>query len=315
MNLNGGSSYIELLAPAGNLEHVKAAIAAGADAIYVGLEGLSARPHPWSLGKDDIRTAVRMAHDADRRIHVAVNAEFHTSQDLKLADALEVMTGCEVDALIVGDFGLLHYLKRIGNRLPVHASTLLGVYNAEGIRLLQEEYGVTRVVLNTNLYIDEIADLHVLCPDVELEMIAHGGVCFNDNRRCRQPHYLFEGEFCVGCKQLYETHDDSHHLVQLQPVSPVASQVRWPENPPSGERLIWSPEIDLSAIVGLFIKVGVVSFKIEGRTRSTEYVKMSTSKMRAAIDRTVEAPEFRDPEINTFYYLAHHSLLSKGVLR
>lgn len=313
MKSDGGSRSIEVLAPAGNLEHVAAAIAAGADAFYVGLEGLSARPHPWSLNNEDIRTAARMAHDAGRRIHVAVNAEFHTSQDLKLANALDVMTESGVDALIVGDFGLLHYLKGIGNTLPVHASTLLGIYNAEGIRLLQDEYGVTRIVLNTNLYIDEIADLHVLCPDVELEMIAHGGVCFNDNRRCRQPHYLFEGEFCVGCKQLYETHGDNQQLVQLQPVSPVASQVRWPENPPRGERLIWSPEIDLSAIVGLFIKVGVSSFKIEGRTRSTEYVKMSTSKMREAIDRTVENAEFRDQELNTFYYLAHHSLLSKGV--
>jgi putative protease len=222
------------------------------------------------------------------------------------------MTESQVDALIVGDLGLLHYLKGIGNTLPVHASTLLGIYNAEAIRLLKDEYGVTRIVLNTNLYVDEIADLHVLCPDVELELIAHGGVCFNDNRRCRQPHYLFEGEFCVGCKQLYETHEDGQQLIQLQPVSPVASQVRWPEEPPQGERLIWSPEIDLSAILWLFIKIGVISFKIEGRTRSTEYIKMSTTKMREAVDRTTTSAEFGNPDLNTFYYLAHHSLLSKG---
>jgi U32 family peptidase len=302
---------IEVLAPAGSLEHVSAAIAAGADAFYVGLEGLSARPHPWSLSLSGIRTAARMAHDAGRRIHVAVNAEFHTRQDAEVARALEAMTECGVDALIVGDFGLLHYLKSLGNTLSVHASTLLGIYNAEGIRLLQREYGVTRVVLNTNLYIDEIADLHFLCRDVELEMIAHGGVCFNDNRRCRQPHYLFEGEFCVGCKQLYETHSDGQGLVQLQPVSPVASQVRWPEVPPEGDRIIWSPEIDLSDIVGLFIKVGVVSFKIEGRTRDAEYIASSTSKMREAVERALSSEDLSDAELNRFFYLAHPSRLGQ----
>lgn len=153
----------------------------------------------------------------------------------------------------------------------------------------------------------------MLCPDIELEMIAHGGVCFNDNRRCRQPHYLFEGEFCVGCKQLYEKHLDSQEIITLKPISPVASQVRVSEPPQPGERLIWSPEIDLSAIVGLFMKVGIISFKIEGRTRATDYVYMSARKMREAVDRALESQSMLDPELNTFYYLAHHSRLkAKG---
>jgi putative protease len=309
MNHMAHQHSIEVLAPAGNLEHVKAAITAGADAFYVGLKGFSARPDSWSLTLDEIVIACQMAHASGRRIHVAINAEFHSQQDKAMAHALDVLAAAGVDALIVGDFGLLHYLNHLHNRLPVHASTLLGIYNAEGIRLLQREYGVTRVVLNTNLYIDEIVDLHTLCPEIELEMIAHGGVCFNDNRRCRQPHYLFEGEFCVGCKQLYEKHPDSQQVLPMQPLSPVASQVRPPEVPVGGERLIWSPEIDLSAIVGLFVNAGVISFKIEGRTRTADYITMSTRKLREAVDRTQESPERLDPELNQFYYLAHHSRL------
>lgn len=304
---------IEVLAPAGNLEHVRAAIEAGADAVYVGLQKFSARPDTWSLSLEEVGTAVQMCHDADRRLHVAINAELRDPRSADLERSAEAMEQFGVDALIVGDFGVLHCLREAGIRVPVHASTLLGIYNAQGIRFLQREFGVTRVVLNTNLYIDEIADLHFLCADVELEMISHGGVCFNDNRRCRQPHYQFEGEFCVGCKQIYEAFPSGDkQLAPATPVSKIASQVRPPEVPLHGGRLIWSPEIDLSAIVGLFVKVGVVSFKIEGRTRTLQYVAESTRKMRQAVDLTAAGPGLSDPNLDTFFYLAHPSRLRAG---
>jgi putative protease len=297
----------EVLAPAGNLEHVRAALDAGADAIYVGLRGFSARPDAWSLTLDEIQVALQMVHDAGRRLHIAVNAELRDPRTDQLQHAAETLEGLAADALIVGDFGVLHLLREWGVGIPIHASTLLGIYNAEGVRFLQREFGVTRIVLNTNLYIDEIADLHFLCPDMELEMIAHGGVCFNDNRRCRQPHYLFEGEFCVGCKQIYEVFPGNDMATHMGQPTRVASQVRPPEIPLQGGRLIWSPEVDLSALVGLFRKVGVMSFKIEGRTRATEYVTGSTRKMREAVDLAVASPDLADATLNTFFYLAHPS--------
>lgn len=303
------AANLEVLAPAGSLEHVAAAIDAGADAFYVGLKGLGARPNPWNLSVDEISAAAALAHRAGRRIHVAINAEFHTRQDALVREAIDRMSAAGIDALIVGDFGLLHFLKQIANPIPIHASTLLGIYNAEGIRFLNREYGVSRVVLNTNLYIDEITALHFLCPEIELELIAYGGVCFNDNRRCRQPHYLFEGEFCVGCKQLYEVHTAEEGMIPLTQISKVASQVRAPDIALNGERLIWSPEIDLTSQVGLFARAGVVSFKIEGRTRSADYVAMSTRKMRAAVDGLLSDNIYQDPEMTTYFYLGHHSLL------
>jgi putative protease len=303
-------SPFEILAPAGSLEHVAAALSAGADACYVGLKSFSARPDAWSLNLDDIGVATQMAHAAHCRIYVAMNAEFRARQDREMEHAIMAMTEMEVDALIVGDFGLLHFLKSIGNSLPVHASTLLGIYNAEGIRFLQQQYGINRVVLNTTLYIDEIADLHFLCPDVALEIIAHGGVCFHDNRRCRLPHYMFEGDFCVGCKQIYEKNELAEDAIALQPLSQVASQVRYPDIPVSGERLIWSPEIDLSEIIGLFIQSGVSSYKIEGRTRSTEYITMSTQKMVSALAQALQKLQ-KSNEVYPFYYLEHYSRTGK----
>lgn len=306
---------IEVLAPAGNLEHVRAAVDAGADAVYVGLRKFSARPDAWSLDPEKIATAAKMCHDAGRRLHVAMNAELRDARSADLEKSAADMEQLGVDAFIVGDFGVLHCLRQMGIRVPLHASTLLGIYNAEGIRFLQREFGVTRVVLNTNLYIDEIADLHFLCRDIELEMISHGGVCYNDNRRCRQPHYLFEGEFCVGCKQIYEAFPGGDKAILPTAVSKVASQVRPPDVPLHGGRLIWSPEIDLSGIIGVFLKAGVISFKIEGRTRSTEYVSESTRKMRHAVDLALQSPGLTDRDLDTFYYLGHPSRLRAGATR
>jgi putative protease len=303
------ASPLEVLAPAGSLEHVEAAIAAGADAFYVGLKGLGARPNPWNLDLDEIETATSLAHSSGRRIHVAVNAEFHTRQDAYVREAIARMSAVDVDALIVGDFGLLYFLKQIGNPIPNHASTLLGIYNPEGMRFLNQLYGVTRLVLNTGLFLDEIIALHFHCPEIELELIAYGGVCFNDNRRCRQPHYLFEGEYCVGCKQLYEVYPTQEAVIPLSEVSKVASQVRPPDMPIGGERLIWSPEVDLTGQIGLFARAGIVSFKIEGRTRAVDYVTMSTSKMRAAVDRLKTDAAYQDPELAPYYYLGHHAVL------
>jgi collagenase-like PrtC family protease len=85
--------------------------------------------------------------------------------------------------------------------------------------------------------------------------------------------------------------------------------VRAPEISLSGKRLIWSPEIDLTPQVGLFARAGVVSFKIEGRTRSADYVAQSTRQMRAAVDSLLSDATYQDPEMTTYFYLGHHSLL------
>lgn len=300
---------LEVLAPAGCLEHVTAALDAGADAVYVGLKGYSARPNAWSLSLSEVAEALALCRRRDGRLYVALNAELRDDRVDEVAHVAGALGELGVDALIVGDFGLLHALKTVGSRIPVHASTLLGVYNASGVAFLAEEFGVRRVVLNTNLYLDEITDIHFQRPETELELIAHGGICFNDNRRCRQPHYQFEGEYCVGCKQIYAVSESGEGLIPADRLSRVASQVREPEVPLRGERFLWSPEIDLSSHLALFARVGVVSFKIEGRTRTTDYVARTTRLYREAADAHRRDPRNFDPELSQYFYFEHHSRL------
>lgn len=176
-----GSRLLEVLAPAGSMEHVHAAIAAGADAIYIGIKGMSARPDPWGF---DLSTAIEAT---GKRIYFALNAEYaesHTSTVVSFMGRVED-SGC--DALIVGDWGLLKCIQDMAIQIPLHASSLLGVCNDITVHLLRR-MGVSRIILNANLFLDEIAALIRACPDMEFELITYGGVCFNDQRRCRLPH-------------------------------------------------------------------------------------------------------------------------------
>ena len=170
-------------------------------------------------------------------------------------------------------------------RIPVYASTLLGVYNIATVQLLHQ-MGVSRVILNTNLFLDEIPALIRACPAVEFELIAYGGICFNDNRRCRLPHIMADGHYHVGCEFDYAVRgaqgDTHRHTVNLH-----------------------MPDIDLSSTLALYIALGITSFKIEGRTRSADYVAQSTTTLRKAIDVFLE----RSKDANLTHYVIHRANL------
>ena len=272
---------VEILAPAGSGDHIHAAIAAGADAIYIGIKGMSARPDPWGFDLSSATEATRIVHAAGKRIYFALNAgyaEAHTSAVISFLDQVQD-SGC--DALIVADWGLLKRIQDMAIQIPVHASSLLGVYNLATVRLLQR-MGVSRIILNTNLFLDEIAALIRAYPDMEFELIAYGGICFNDQRRCRLPHIVVDGHYHVGCEFDY-----------------IA-----PEKQSNGHR--WAvdlhmPDVDLTSTLALYISLGVTSFKIEGRTRSTNYVSQSTSLLRRAVNEFFE----RSRGTNISHYVIH----------
>ena len=307
--MNNESIYqtrkIEVLAPSGSLSHVAAALEAGADAIYIGLKGFSARPDAWGFDLNSALTAAEQIHAFGKKLYVAVNAEFRSGNEKEILRAFEKLETAQVDSVIIGDFGLLHFFVKNQFHIPVHGSTLLGTYNSESLQYLNAQYGVERVVVNTGLEIDEIAALHFQCPTVDLELICHGGVCFNDNRRCRLPHYLYQDEYCVGCKQLYKIYQSEDEIGDIV-LNKEASQIPGQQiDKKHGQRFIWAPEVDLSALVGFFIKLGIVSFKIEGRTRTRDYISSATRQYRQAVDRVLTSPQFLDEYLNQYYYLTH----------
>ena len=249
----------EVLAPAGEIDAILPLIEAGADAIYVGLKGFSFRPSNADLSLDEIKTAVDICHSNNTRLHVAINAGIKNDDINVIQSNLLSLEKYGVDAVILSDWGMLYRATQWLNETEVHASTLLGVYNAKTVSILKE-MGVNRVVLSTNLYIDEIIAIMNAEPDMEYEIVADGGICFNDNRICELPHYLKEDEYCVGCKDEYYRNDE------------IVS--------------IGSKSISLSEIVQIFVELGIFSYKIEGRTVPYKYIVPHTKKLSEALKST-----------------------------
>jgi len=275
------SILLEVVAPAGSMEHVRAAIAAGADAIYIGIKGMSARPDPWGFDFSNASEVTRIVHAAGKRVYFALNAghaESHTSEIVGFLNRVED-SGC--DALIVGDWGVLKRIQDMAIQVPLHASSLLGVYNIATVHLLRR-MGVSRVILNTNLFLDEIAALIRACPDMEFEIITYGGICFNDQRRCRLPHVVVNGHYHVGCEFGYLARDQRGYGHQRNVI-------------------LHMPDVDLASTLTLYVALGITSFKIEGRTRSTNYVTQSTSILRQAIDKYLEGSQ----KANISHYVIH----------
>jgi len=252
----------EVLAPAGELKAILPLIDAGANAIYVGLKGHSSRPARADLTLKEIENAVELCHANGARLHVAINGGIANDDFSEVKRSLSTLEKYGVDAVIISDWGMLKQASQLLNTTELHASTLLGVYNVETVRILKN-MGVTRVVLSTNLFIDEIIAIMSGVPDMEYEIVADGGICYNDNRICELSHYVKESEYRVGCREAYYLNAESNTKVS-----------------------IGSKAISLSEIIQAFAELGIISYKIEGRTIHYQDIIPHTRKLSEALKNT-----------------------------
>lgn len=246
----------EVLAPAGTINAIEPLIEAGANAIYVGLKGFSSRPNNADFAIEEIKSAVEICHKEKVKLYVAINGGIENDNFTTVKKALHTLEEYKIDAVILSDWGMIRKASELLNTTEIHASTLLGVYNAKTVDILAS-MGVTRIVLSTNLFIDEIISIINNEPNIEYEIVADGGICFNDNRICELPHYIKANEYCVGCKEEYYTNNTK--------VS------------------IGSKTISLSEIIQIFCELGIFSYKIEGRTVPYNYIIPRTKKLSDAL--------------------------------
>ncbi len=253
----------EVLAPAGELAAVEPLIEAGANAVYVGLEGLSSRPQSSDFTIKEIESAVKLCHKHGVKLYVAINGCISEVKVAAVYDSLKALDEIGADAIVIADWGVLAKAATVVKKAEIHASTLLGTYNAATIRYLKS-LGVTRTVLSTNLYLDEIASIINSVPDMEYEIIADGGICFNDNRICELPH-TNEGEnYTVYCRRSYEL----HYGGEVSPANRIAAN-----------------QISSSEVADMYLELGILSFKIEGRTVDYKYIAPKVQKLRQALEK------------------------------
>ena len=272
---------VELLAPAGNAAALRAAVRAGADAVYVGLESFNARRGADNFTVGDLKEAASYAHLRGVRVYVALNTAVLPGEADEALECARQAYRAGADAFIVQDVGVAGELARALPEARLHVSTQMNVHNAAGVRAAAR-LGARRVTLARELSLPEVAALVRAAEEegLEVETFAHGALCVCYSGQCFMSSLIGgrsanRGLCAQACRLPYELRNRALHKALPSP----------------GDHLL-SPQ-DLCAIdlVPALVEAGVASLKIEGRMKSPEYVQAVTAAYRAVLDRTLAAKD------------------------
>lgn len=266
-----GAALPELLAPAGGLDQMLAAIAAGADAIYAGLGGFNARVSAHGFTDDEFARGCAVAHAHGVRVYVTLNVFVF---DDELSDAVALGAHAlelGADALIVADAGLACVLRTVIPGVEIHLSTQAGVHSEGAVRLAADELGVERVTTARELTVDEIAAL--CATGVPIEVFCHGAICIGYSGACefsalRRGRSAMRGDCTQPCRLAYDLVDEAGQSV-------VAVE---------GDRLLCPRDYLGIAHLPELVDAGVASLKIEGRMKNPDYVFNVVRVWRRALD-------------------------------
>jgi putative protease len=261
----------ELLAPAGDWECARAAVANGADAVYFGLPAFNARMRATNFTADDLPRLMEFLHGHGVKGYVAFNVLIFTDELAAAEEQLILLHRAGVDAAIVQDVGLASLAREVVPDFHVHASTQMTLTSPEGLAFARR-LGIERAVLARELSLRELAKFRA-ADGVPLEVFVHGALCVAYSGQCLTSEALGQrsanrGECAQACRLPYE-------LV----VDGLTRDM-------GDRRYLLSPQ-DLAAVEEIpeLVRLGVMSFKIEGRLKTPEYVAAVTQVYRRAIDR------------------------------
>lgn len=281
----------ELLAPAGNLEKLAAALDYGADAVYLGIDRFSLRAQAGVLDLKDLEKACQLAHTAGARIYLTLNAFLRPGEEDECRRLLGQLQSLPLDAYIVADPGLLALARSVDPEQTLHLSTQANTGNAAAAQFWQSA-GVKRLNLARELTLEEIGALRASAGEVELEVFVHGAMCIAYSGRCLLSAAMTgrnanRGECAQSCRWQYSVRE-SMRPERLYPI----------EEDQRGSYLFNSHDLCLVEYLPELIRAGVDSLKIEGRMKSAYYVAAVTRIYRAALDAYRQDPEayHYDPE-------------------
>ena len=266
----------ELLAPAGTMEKLEAALRYGADAAYLGGRQFGLRAFGGNFTQDEIAAAVRLAHGMGKKIYVTVNVFPHNEDLVSLPDYLRFLKEAGADAVLVADLGVFMCAREAAPGLPIHVSTQANNVNWRTVRAWQE-LGAARVVLARELSAAEIREIRRVT-DVELELFVHGAMCISYSGRCLLSSYFTgrdanRGSCAQSCRWKYALVEESRPGEYY----PLAEDER-------GTYIMNSKDLCLLPYLDEVIACGVDSLKIEGRMKSVHYVASVVKAYRTALD-------------------------------
>ena len=279
------SPRTELLAPAGDVDSLRAAVANGADAVYFGLPNFNARRRAANVTVDELPETVEYLHRHNVRGYVTFNTLLFGDELSEAAACLEAIARAGADAIIVQDLGLARLVHRLAPTLPIHASTQMTLTEPTAIEQVRQ-LGIQRVILARELSLEEIGRIR-RATDMPLETFVHGALCISYSGQCQASHVLMDrsanrGLCAQPCRLPYEL------VVDGRPVPSEAPYLLCPKDLAAYDR------------VRNLVDLGIVALKIEGRLKNARYVAAAVRAYRAALDAALEGRAFRlDDELRT----------------
>lgn len=307
----------ELLSPAGNLSKLKYALAYGADAVYAGVPRFSLRTRENDFREESLINGIHYAHNFGKKVYLTLNIYAHNTKVEGFIRELEKVAEWEPDGLIMADPGLIHQAIKRVPQIPIHLSTQANATNWTTVEFWKN-IGVKRIILSRELQLKEIQEINKRVPNIELESFVHGAICIAYSGRCLISNYMNhrdanQGTCTNSCRWEYNVQQKTDSLVELENSqlslssdrnykSPgekfyVEEKERTSEQYPieedeNGTYLFNAKDLCAVELLDDIRNAGVMSFKIEGRTKSEYYVAMVTRSYRKTIDDIVEGKPF-----------------------
>lgn len=265
---------MELLAPAGSPAACRAALANGADSVYLGGKNFSARYSAENFSDEELRRVLFYAHSLKKKVYLTVNTLLDQRELESALHYIGALYREGLDAVIIQDLGLLKALRQVLPALALHASTQMTIHNSQGCQLLKG-LGVRRVVLARELSASDIARIKQEANDMELEVFIHGALCYSYSGQCLFSSMVGgrsgnRGRCAQPCRLPYQLLDSRH------------KKISFPGQ--TGPHLLSLSDLCLIDQLPVLKACGVESLKIEGRMKRPEYVAVVTRVYREVLD-------------------------------
>ena len=298
----------ELLLPAGTLDRLKTAILYGADAVYCGTPDMSLRVKS-GFTLEDVVEGIKFAHERGKKVYLTLNLFSHNKDIEKLPQFIETVKAVKPDGLIISDPGVFQFVKEHAPDLELHISTQANVCSHLTVDFWRKQ-GASLVVMAREVSFEELSEIRKKCPDIKIETFIHGSMCMTYSGRCLLSNFMAErganqGSCAHSCRWGYKLKiklkDNTEHEIEINEDNKnlfdffLEEEVRPGELMPfeedvHGSYILNSKDLCLLPKLDEYIKLGLDSFKVEGRNKTEFYAGSVARVYRAAIDDYVKDP-------------------------
>ncbi len=299
----------ELLLPAGTLDRLKTAILYGADAVYCGTPDMSLRVKS-GFTLEDVVEGIKFAHSYGKKVYLTLNLFSHNKDIEKLPQFIETVKAVNPDGLIISDPGVFQFVKEHAPDLELHISTQANVCSWLTVDFWEKQ-GASLVVMAREVSFEELAEIRKKCPNIKIETFVHGSMCMTYSGRCLLSNFLAErganqGSCAHSCRWGYKLKiklkDNTEHEIEINEDNKEMFDFFLEEEVRPGQLLPFEEDVHGSYILNSkdlcllpkldeYIKIGLDSFKVEGRNKTEFYAGSVARVYRAAIDDYMADPE------------------------